>query len=241
MENWFDTWFNTPYYHLLYKDRNVQEADFFLNNLLTYLKPLKTDRFLDIACGKGRHAVSIHQKGFTVEGIDLSSKSIDYANTFSEKGLSFSCHDMRQIYKREAFHYVLNLFTSFGYFNSKEENQKAINAMAANLKKGGKVIIDFMNSKKVIHELVKHDIKKVEHISFDINRKVTNGLIIKDIRFQDQNNLYHFQERVQALELLDFMHFFEKAGLKIINLWGDYSLNDFDTIHSPRLILLAQK
>jgi len=241
MKNWFNSWFNTPYYHLLYKDRNEQEADFFLTNLLSYLKPLKTDKFLDVACGKGRHAISIHQKGYDVEGIDLSIESIEYANKFSKKGLSFSHHDMRQIFRKEEFDYVLNLFTSIGYFKSRDENQEAINAMSKNLKKGGKVIIDFMNSKKVIHELVKKEIKKVDHISFEINRKINNGIIIKDIRFKDNNNIYHYQERVHALELFDFKCFFEKAGLKILNLWGDYSLNDFDSIHSPRLILIAQK
>ena len=61
MKNWFDTWFNTSYYHLHYKDRNTDEAEFFLKNLLTYLNPNKQTKFLDVDCGKGRNAIFINK------------------------------------------------------------------------------------------------------------------------------------------------------------------------------------
>ena len=67
-----------------------------------------------------------------------------------------------------------------------------------------------------------------------------NGFLLKDIYFIDKQK-FHFQEKVQALTLSDFIYLFEEAGLKIINLWGDYSLVDYNVIHSPRLIILAQK
>lgn len=241
MKNWFDTWFDTPYYHLLYKDRNIDEAEFFLSNILNYLKVKKKDKFLDVACGKGRHAIFINRMGYDVEGIDLSSKSIDYANTHSNNKLRFNKHDMRLTYKKSEFDIVMNIFTSFGYFEKDEDNYKAIQAMADNLKKGGRLLLDFMNAKKVISKIVKNEKKKVEHITFNINREVKGKYIIKDIRFKDADKNFHFQEKVQALMLSDFIDLFEKSGLKILNLWGDYSLNDFNAIHSPRLIILAQK
>jgi hypothetical protein len=148
---------------------------------------------------------------------------------------------MRQVYKEGEFDFVLNLFTSFGYFNSDKENEDTIKAMSANLKKGGQIVIDFMNSKKVISKLVENEEKKVEHILFKINRRVENGYIIKDIKFNDNNQSYHFEEKVRALTLNDFKELVDKAGLKIINLWGDYDFNDFDAINSQRLILLLQK
>ena len=240
MKNWFDTWFNTPYYHLLYKNRNSAEAKFFLNNLLYNLKPDKSHKFLDVACGKGRHAIFINQKGFDIEGIDLSKESIDYASQFSNDKLSFKVHDMRFTYKKEEFDFLLNIFTSIGYFDESSDNFKAIQAMADNIKKGGKVILDFMNVKKVLKELVKSELKTVGNIQFNIKRSYENGFLLKDIYFNDKQK-FHFQEKVQALTLSDFTDLFEKSGLKIINLWGDYSLNDFNAKHSPRLIILAQK
>jgi SAM-dependent methyltransferase len=240
MKNWFDTWFNTPYYHLLYKNRNPDEAEFFLNNLLDYLKPDKNHKFLDVACGKGRHAIFVNKKGYDIEGIDLSKESIDYASQFSNDKLSFKVHDMRSTYKKEEFDFLLNIFTSFGYFDESSDNFKAIQAMADNIKKGGKVVLDFMNAKKVVRDLVKSESKTVDNIQFTIKRSYENGFLLKDIYFTDKQQ-FHFQEKVQALTLSDFMDLFEKSGLKIINLWGDYSLNDFNAIHSPRLIILAQK
>ena len=240
MKNWFDTWFNTPYYHLLYKDRNMDEAEFFLKNLLNHLMPNKDDKFLDIACGKGRHAIFINKMGYNIEGIDLSKESIQYANSFTNDKLNFNVHDMRNYYKKDEIDVVLNIFTSFGYFDNPGDNLKAIQAMSDNLKKGGKIILDFMNAKKVVNELVTSELKTVENIDFNIKRSYENGYIFKDIYFTDTEE-YHFQEKVQALFLSDFIDLFEKSDLKIINLWGDYSLNDFNTIHSPRLIILAQK
>ena len=113
--------------------------------------------------------------------------------------------------------------------------------MANNLQVGGKVIIDFMNTKKVISNLVFDEIKKTETIDFHVQRKAEDGYIIKDIRFQDKKEEFHFQERVQALCLRDFSKYLQNAGLKVVDLWGDYELNDFDVINSNRLIIVAQK
>ena len=157
------------------------------------------------------------------------------------ESLHFQQHDMRETYIENHFDYALNLFTSFGYFETNIDNQKAINAMAKNLKKGGKLIIDFMNAKKVVLNLVEKEIKYIDNISFHIQRKLENGYILKDIRFTDKGKNYYYQEKVQALELSDFSQYFQKAGLNIVNLWGDYELQDFDVSKSNRLIIVAQK
>ena len=241
MKNWFATWFNTPYYHLLYKDRNQSEAEQFIQHLIKHLKPSKEAIFLDVACGKGRHSKFIHQIGFNIHGIDLSLESIKEASKDSSESLHFQQHDMREIYLENHFDYALNIFTSFGYFETDNDNQRAINAMAKNLKKGGKLIIDFMNAKKVILNLVEEEIKTVEKICFHIQRKVENGYILKDIRFTDVGKNHHYQEKVQALTLDNFSHYLQKAGMNVVDLWGDYELNDFNVLHSDRLIIVAQK
>ena len=164
MKNWFTTWFNTPYYHLLYKDRNHSEAKYFIQHLLHHLTPHEEAIFLDVACGKGRHSKFIYQNGFRIHGIDLSAESIKEASKNACDSLYFQQHDMRETYLESHFDYALNLFTSFGYFETDNDNQRAINAMAKNLKKGGKLIIDFMNAKKVILNLVEEEIKTVENI-----------------------------------------------------------------------------
>ena len=194
-----------------------------------------------MACGKGRHSKFIHQNGFNIHGIDLSIESIKEASKNVCESLHFQQHDMRETYIENHFDYALNLFTSFGYFETDNDNQKAINAISKNLKKGGKLIIDFMNTKKVILNLVEEEVKAVENIRFHIQRKVENGFILKDIRFKDAGKNYHFQEKVQALSIGDFSYYLQKAGMNVVDLWGDYELNDFNALHSNRLIIVAQK
>ena len=77
--NWFKDWFNSKYYHILYKNRNEIEAKLFLDKLINYLPIQKNQKIIDVACGKGRHSIYLNSLGFNVHGIDLSKKSIDIA------------------------------------------------------------------------------------------------------------------------------------------------------------------
>ena len=104
---WFQSWFDTPYYHILYKHRDYQEAEVFIKNILTYLNLDKDDSILDLACGKGRHSIFLNSLGHKVTGLDLSKNNIEYAKKHESNSLSFEVHDMRNTYKIQ-FEVVLN-------------------------------------------------------------------------------------------------------------------------------------
>ena len=239
--NWFVSWFDSPYYHLLYKNRDKKEAESFIDNLVSYLNISSGKKLIDIACGKGRHASYFNKKGMNVVGIDLSNNSISDAKKDENQTLRFAVHDMREVFKEDEFDVATNLFTSFGYFERDEDEQKAINAMALNLKKDGIVIIDFMNAKKIIGNLVKSEKKIIEGITFTINRSIEKKYIIKDIKFSINEKDHQFRERVKALSLTDFTNFINNAGLKIIDIFGNYKLEKFDVTSSDRLILICKK
>src|SRR6185295_20361703 len=93
-KEWFESWFDSPYYHILYKERNEKEAQLFLDNIISFLKPSPGARILDVACGKGRHAIYLNKKGFDVTGFDLSHESVQYDLQFQNEKLSFYLHDM---------------------------------------------------------------------------------------------------------------------------------------------------
>ena len=123
--SWFASWFDTPYYHILYKDRNYREAQIFMDNLTHYLNLPEHAKVLDLACGKGRHSIYLNQLGFRVLGVDLSENSIEIANKNANDTLNFKVHDMREPIK-EQFDAVFNLFTSFGYFENDDDNLKIL-------------------------------------------------------------------------------------------------------------------
>jgi len=239
--NWFANWFDSSYYHTLYKNRDEREAQVFIDNLIDYLQIPKSSKLIDIACGKGRHAKYFNQKGMDVVGIDLSLNSIKIAKNNENKSLQFSVHDMRNIYQENTFDVVTNLFTSFGYFDDNKDEQKAINAMAINLKEEGLLIIDFMNVKKVIANLVLNEKKTIDNIQFDITRQLKNRYILKDICITDRQEQSRFQEKVKAITLAEYSEFIANAGLKIIDIFGNYKLDDFDEEISDRLILICKK
>lgn len=240
-EDWFSTWFDSPYYHILYKNRDSQEAQRFMDTLIAYLRPKPSYHLLDLACGKGRHAIYLNQKGYDVTGIDLSAKSIAYAKQFENERLHFFRHDMREVFHPGKFDLVLNLFTSFGYFAADCENVLALQATTASIKPGGKFVIDFMNSKRVIERLVAQETKEENGIIFHISRRVEKGFIIKTIRFQDQGQDYEFIERVRALQYHEFLEYFQMAHLRVAEVFGDYALHPFDPEKSERMIFVLKK
>jgi SAM-dependent methyltransferase len=238
---WFASWFDSPYYHILYQHRDEAEAQFFIDNLLSEIKLPEHARLLDLACGKGRHSIYLHSKGFNVVGADLSPESIAAANLSKTEGLEFVVHDMRETLKMGDFDAVLNLFTSFGYFNSEDEHLAVLNAAKFLIvNKKGVLVIDFMNARKVINNLLLSEQKEVQGIVFNIRRFVENGYIVKEISFTDKGESYRFQERVRAFSLADFQDLLTKAGMQIEKYFGNYALATYNADNSDRLIIIAR-
>jgi len=235
--NWFASWFDTPYYHILYKDRDYEEAQLFMDNITSYLNLPEDAKILDLACGKGRHSVYLNQLGYDVTGADLSQHSINEAKKFSNDTLHFEVHDMREPFEQK-FDAIFNLFTSFGYFENESDNIKTLKAICESLSEYGFGVIDFMNVKKVIENLVPKEVKIVDGIEFHIKRYVIDDYIYKEIDFEDKGERYHFVEKVKALTLQDFEAMMEEAGIYLLDTFGDYKLRKFFKNESERLIMI---
>lgn len=241
-KEWFDDWFDSPYYHILYKHRDYEEAQLFINNLIRYLHITPDQKILDLACGKGRHSIYLNEKGFDVEGLDLSKRNIAFASQFENQRLKFHVHDMRDVFRPDSFDYIFNLFTSFGYLDSKEENLAVLESVMASLKSGGRLLIDFLNPYVVINNLVNCEEKEIGGVSFKINREYTEDqYILKKIDIRDNGSTYHFMEKVKAIRRVEFLEYFEKSNFKVLDVFGDYHLNAHVADQSDRLIMLVEK
>jgi SAM-dependent methyltransferase len=241
MKEWFEEWFDTKYYHILYKNRNYEDASRLINSLEKKLQFKSSQLICDLCCGKGRHSLYLNKKGYSVIGLDLSENNILEASKHESENLRFFVHDMRDLFQKDKFDVVLNLFTSFGYFSDDEQNQLVVNAIAASMKQNASVCIDYMNSTKAVENLSLNYEKSIEGLNFKINKEIKEGFIIKNIQFEDQGKGYDYYERVKIINLEDFNTYFEKAGLKITDVYGDYDLNKYDKKTSDRLIVIAQK
>jgi SAM-dependent methyltransferase len=235
--NWFASWFDSPYYHILYKERDEKEAQLFMDNIVHYLNLPEDSQILDLACGKGRHSIYLNQMGFQVTGADLSSNSIAIAKDFENETLNFVEHDMRKPFDQK-FDAIFNLFTSFGYFENEEDNFTTLKAIKESVSEYGFAVIDFMNVPNVLSNLVPEEVKNVENIDFHIKRYLKNGYIYKEIDFEDQGEKYHFTEKVKAITLEDFETLMENAGIYLLDVFGDYKLKKYHKQESERLILI---
>lgn len=237
--DWFTSWFDTPYYHILYKDRNDKDAQLFMKNITQFLALPLEAHILDLPCGRGRHAIYLNSLGYKITGGDLSENSIQYAKQFENETLKFKVKDMRQPFNNQ-YNAVFNLFTSFGYFDNDEDEILVLKNMKHGLFENGVLVLDFLNVSNVKDHLIDDEIKTVDGIDFHIQRKINDQFILKHITFQDNGKKYSFTEQVKRLDLQKFVDYFTAAGFTITNVFGDYHLNEFDEGTSDRLILVAK-
>ena len=239
-DNWFKEWFDSDHYHLLYDHRNDIEAEEFIKSLFDHLQLPIGSKVLDLACGKGRHALQVHNLGYDVLGVDLSEESINHARLSEEDGLRFKRGDMRDLKLNEQFDVTLNLFTSFGYFKKKGENSMVLKGLAGHLKNEGRIILDYLNVNKALHDLPCHEVIQKNGIEFKIKKEEENNFIVKNISFKRGQEDYSYKEYVKSLKLADFEAYFAKLNMKIEEIFGDYQLSPYNESKSDRLIMIAK-
>ncbi len=240
--DWFENWFGSPHYKILYQNRDEFEAQEFVENLIKYLNPANSSKMLDIACGEGRFARQLAEHGFDVTGIDISKESICAAKACESSNLQFFTHDMRLPFYINYFDYSFNFFTSFGYFSHDRDHLSAARAFAASLKPDGLLVIDYLNVEHVMANLVTEETIERGKYTFRIKRRIERNHFIKEINFIDDNNQPgKFTESVAAFTLSDFIRMFKTADMALTGTFGDYQLNDYHPVDSPRLIMTFKK
>jgi 2-polyprenyl-3-methyl-5-hydroxy-6-metoxy-1,4-benzoquinol methylase len=242
-QTWFRDWFNSPYYHQLYFNRDDKEAAAFIDKLIGYLKPPEGSNMLDVACGKGRHSIQLANKGFNVTGIDLSDDSINEALQHETESLHFYRHDMRLPFWINYFDYAFNFFTSFGYFKTRREHDDAIRTIAQAIKGNGYFVMDYLNVHYAEDHLIHQSEKQIEDINFIITKWYDETHFYKKIIIEDeaQKEPLIYTEKVAKFSLGDFTEMFAYQGLQIQEVFGDYTFSNYDIKRSPRLVMIARK
>ena len=239
---WFRQWFDSVFYHQLYANRSEKEAIDFIDALLNELAPAEKSSMLDLGCGAGRHSKYLASKGFNVTGLDLAASSIRTAKKFENDHLHFGRHDMRDPFGKNCFDYVFNFFTSFGYFKNDEENHRVIRNIFNALKPGGSLVLDYLNVAWAEERIVPEETKEIDGIVYHITRWTDEKFFYKKIVIEDMpEGQSEFTEQVAKFDLNDFDELFEKNGLQLEKVFGDYGLNAYDSKTSPRMILMAGK
>lgn len=244
MENaWYKDWFNSSYYHKLYFERDEKEAASFIHELIRHLQPASGSRMLDVACGKGRHSITLASLGYDVTGIDISGDSIAEAKKAEKETLAFFVHDMRLPFRSNYFDYAFNFFTSFGYFRTRREHDAAIRTIANSLKKDGLFVIDYLNIHYAEKQLIHNETREIDGTVYDIHRWDDEAHFYKKITVNDKElpQPIEYTEKVAKFSLGDFTDMLSYQGVQVQEVFGDYRFGPYDVQHSPRLIILAKK
>jgi len=243
---WYRDWFRDSNYLTVYQHRDTQEAE----QMLTLIEKITGDRkdlrILDLGCGSGRHSLSLAKRGYkNITGIDLSPTLLEVAKqTAQEEGLNirFEQCDMRHIPADWHFDLVINLFTSFGYFETDEENAEVIQGMSESLVPGGWLVMDFFNSDWLRHNLISHDERIMpDGRRLEQTRWIEKGRVEKRLLLRSTSEAVEFVESVRMFSLDEFKQMFAQNGLKLKHLFGGYDGSEFHEATSARLIMFAER
>jgi SAM-dependent methyltransferase len=238
---WFESWFDSPYYHALYAHRDEREAAAFIDRLLGRLSLAPGATVADLGCGTGRHARQLAAHGHRVLGLDLSAASMAVAKPYESEDLWFRRQDIRLPFGSGGFDAVFNLFTSFGYFEDLADHVTVVENIARALRPGGCLVLDYLNA-----HVAERDLRRTERViqtgvSFHLSRWTDATHLFKRIEVHDGAATTAFTERVAKFTRDDFRFLFELSGLTLEATFGDYELNPFNEDVSPRLVLVARK
>jgi len=246
-EAWWKEYFGEDYL-LLYshkrdKEKSAQEVDF----IEKALGVSQGARILDLCCGYGRHSLELSRRGYEVIGLDLSELFLHMAK--KEAGaegtkLNLVRADVRHIPFKENFDAVINIFTSFGYFEDEEENQAVLNEVFRVLKKGGRFLFDSANrgyfpgrfKRTMVDDYPDRQLKIVQHHKASSNYRKLQSRI--ELLHKGESREYSRSVRLYDLE--EFGQMLETAGLKVLEAYGDLKGTPYKQ-DSPRLCVLSEK
>lgn len=244
MAEWFEAWFNSKEYLDVYQHRNEYDAGFLIELIIKHIEIPKHGKVLDLACGPGRHSILFARKGYNVTGIDLSENLLRVAEASARKeklNIHFIKADLRHIELNEKFDLVVNLFTSFGFFEKDEDNFSIFRSASNLLKPGGYFVFDFLNSSFIENNLVRESKEVKPHEQIIQKRRIEGDRVIKDIIIQYNGTDKTFYESVKLYKERELKKAIKEKGLAIKKTFGDFTGGDFMEATSPRIIIIARK
>ncbi len=247
--NWFKEWFNHPLYLEVYSHRDNDEAAHCIHTILSLsgldLKNPESLSVLDIACGAGRHALELARLGYRVTGNDLSPFLLEEARKSAMNSLvslKLTCCDMRNIPSSGHYDLVVQLFTSFGYFDLKEDDQLVLNRAYGALQHGGWYVLDLLNPVHLAGNLVSHSHRMAGELTIIEDRAFDGDRITKTMNItHPQGKTTTFSESVRLYSKEEIIAMLQKEGFTIKSIVGNYQGEHFMKTDSPRMIVFCRK
>lgn len=242
-KNWYEKWFSNKYYLEIYRHRDDNEARDVINLFERSVHLPSDAKVLDVCCGAGRHSLELARRGYIVTGFDLSpfliSQAEESLKNAKEKGLKakFLICDMKNFSFNDKFDAAMNIFTSFGYFETDKENFKVFANVEQALKSGGYFVFDFINSDNLQKTLVPYSEDIYDGEKILQKRYIKDGFVFKDIQIGNEK----YTERLKLYNKDELQNALADNRLEPVNVFGDYYGNEFNREESKRIIFICRK
>jgi SAM-dependent methyltransferase len=246
MSEWFtDESLWQDLYLFLFPEERFQQAEEEIGKIIKLLD-FKGKRVLDLACGPGRHSIALAKKGLQVTGVDRSLLLLKKAKEFSAKenvDVEWIHEDMRNFIRNEYFDLLINLFTSFGYFDNRNEDLIQLKNMYSSLKSGGYCVIDVVGKEWLAKHFEPTHATDLADGSILIERReiIDNWSRIQNEWILIKNKMAKsFAFTLNIYSGQELKNLLQKAGFKKVQLYGDLDGSEYGS-EAKRLLALAQK
>jgi len=239
---WYEVAFG-ELYPVVYGHRDAAEAARTVEafgELLSGREPV-----LDLACGVGRHLEALAAAGVAAYGMDLSAFLLDRARGGALEGRLVR-GDMRHLpFRSRSFGSVINMFTSFGYFEGDVDNLAVLRETARVLRDGGAFLLDFVNARRVIGGPLAETERVEEGLTIEERRSFEDAhrVLVKHVRVKDDVGKVRadYRERLRLYTAEELLTLARAAGFGVAGMFGDYGRGGFVPWESERVILLCEK
>lgn len=245
MKEWWKSTFDQLYIDTFSKE-DKEAAATEVEQIIKILEIRKGSKILDLCCGYGRHAILLAKKGYKITGLDFSEPFLKKAQKDTEAAgvkVNWIRKDMRDIPLEDMFDAVINMFTSFGYFESDADNLKVLKEVSKCLKLGGNFLIDTVNREYIIKNFQNKSWDKIDESKFVLDDRELNlfksRISTKNI-FIDKSRREERYLSLRLYTLTEMIKMLKQANLEVKSVFGDLTQSDY-TIDSKRMIILAEK
>jgi SAM-dependent methyltransferase len=242
---WWESFFDEDAGRIMFTEEAWQRAEQNCDALIALLGILPGAKILDLACGTGRYAIPLAKRGYEVVGLDISSVFLEQARARAqEHGLKiqFIHGDMRHIPFESEFDAVINLFTSFGYFEKEEDHLQVLKEVHKSLRPGGRFVLDISNREWFMRHFQARDWREypdftlLEECKFNVERSRIESRWIM-LRGKERKE---YALSLRIFTLAELLELFAQAGLKILGYYGGLRGEPWD-LDSRRLVIVAER
>lgn len=241
-----------------YEDDNFWSSDILTNSkarikgsaemtkaLVNFLQPMPGASILDLCCGYGIYSVELARLGFNVTGVDITAPWLDQGKKRAGENnvtIDFIKEDMREFCRPASFDFIINMFTSFGYFENKEDDLTVLRKSFTSLKEKGKLLINLYPKELVARNFTTMKVYNLEEYIVVAEAKILQNWtwienklkVIKDHQVKE----LRYAHRLYSAE--ELKNLFVEVGFKNVSVYGDFNMSPYDH-NSEELMIVGEK